>query len=134
MADGSDFVLSGPFNFDRSDNVGVHGSMWVYKYQQLDGGQAFTIYGGKEPIRQRLHGELWIRPSDLTPFRITIDSTHAMNEAEVRDLTAVDYEISQWGLLLPLRIDHRQFVNKELFVVDQFTYANFKQTIRGKLR
>ena len=73
------------------------GASYVYRYQQLDGGQALTIYGGKEPIRQKLHGELWVRTADQLPFRITIDSTHQMYESEVRDVTAVDYDIEPLG-------------------------------------
>lgn len=122
------------FIFDRQDYGESGQPSWVYKYQQLDGGQAFTIYGGKEPIRQRLHGELWIRPNDLTPARVTIDSTHTMNESEVRDVTSVEYEMNQSGLLLPSRIDHSQFVDKQLFVIDRFTYTGFKQTVRGKIQ
>jgi hypothetical protein len=122
------------FSFDRTETDTDQGPAQVYRYQQLDGGQALTIYGGKQPLRQRLHGELWVRTSDALPFRITIDSTHRMNESEVRDMTAVDYELSRWGLLLPSRINHRQFVDKQLFVTDEFTYSEFKQTIPGKLR
>lgn len=122
------------FAFDRTETDAVHGPTHVYRYQQLDGGQALTIYGGKEPIRQKLHGEVWSRTSDALPFRITIDSTHKMNESEVRDVTAVDYEFSRWGLLLPSQINHRQFVDTQLFVTDEFTYTGFKQTIPGKLR
>ena len=116
--------------------AGAYGPMWVYKYQQLDGGQAFTIYGGKEPIRQRLaRRALGAGPSDsdAVPRHAWI-LTHSVNESEVRDVTAVDYEMSQWGLLLPFEIDHRQYVDKQLFVIDEFTYTDFKQTIPGKLR
>jgi hypothetical protein len=122
------------FSFDRTESDTTQGASYVYRYQQLDGGQALTIYGGKEPIRQKLHGEIWARITDQVPFRITIDSTHQMNESDVRDVTAVDYEISRWGILLPSRINHRQFVDKQLFVTDDFTYSEFKQTIPGKLR
>ena len=122
------------FSFDRGESETTQGASYVYRYQQLDGGQALTIYGGKEPIRQKLHGELWVRTADQLPFRITIDSTHQMYESEVRDVTAVDYDLSHWGILLPARINHQQFVDGQLFVTDDFTYSGFKQTIPGKLR
>jgi hypothetical protein len=122
------------FSFDRIENAGIFGQMWVYKYLQIDGGQALTIYGGKEPIRHRMRGEYWVRAVDTTPYRVTLDSTHLMGESEVRDVTMVDYQMSRWGLLLPSKIDHRQFVDKQPFVIDEFTYSDFKQSQPGRLR
>jgi hypothetical protein len=117
------------FSFDRAES-----GAWVYKYRQIDGPQALTIYGGKQPIRQKLQGEYWARSSDATPLRVTLDSAHQSNEIDIRDLTMVDYEMSRWGLLLPTRIDHRQFTGNKLFVVDEFRYKEFKQVQPGKIR
>jgi hypothetical protein len=121
------------FTYDRNE-IGASGTVWVYKYAQLDGPQALTIYGSKQPLRQRLAGEVWVQSSDLQPVRVTMHSEHVMNEAKVRDVTLVDYDPSRWGLLLPSRIDHRQYVDQQLFVIDQFFYSDFKQTVPGKLR
>ena len=46
----------------------------------------------------------------------------------------VDYQIDQWGLLLPSKIEHRQFVDKQTFVIDEFTYSDFKQVQPGRMR
>ena len=48
------------FVYDRSE-IGAAGPMWVYKYSQLDGAQTLTIYGEKQPVRQRLAGEVWVQ-------------------------------------------------------------------------
>ena len=122
------------FAFDRTEANQPGGPLWVYRYQQLDGGEAFTIYGNKEPIRQRLRGEVWVRASDATPARVTIDSVHTVEESEIRDVTVVEYEMSRWGLLLPARINHRQYVDKSVFVIDEFAYRDFRMTAPGKLR
>lgn len=122
------------FLFDRAQSGGIQGEVWVYQYRQLDGDQALTIFGDKDPIRSRMRGEYWVRATDQAPFRITIDSTHLQKKAEIRDITAVDYQTSEWDILLPARVEHRQFVDKQLFVADQFTYSDFKQTQPGKLR
>lgn len=122
------------FTYDRVDGAPGHGPAWVYKYQQIDGGHSLTIYGGKEPIHQRLHGEVWVRPSDAMPVRVTINSNHEVNHVQIRDITIVDYQMTEWNVLLPLRIDHKQYVDTQLFVVDQFTYTDFKQTIPGTPR
>jgi hypothetical protein len=119
--------------YDRTD-VSPSGAAWVYKYTQLDGPQALTIYGAKQPVRQRLAGEVWVQSSDSQLVRITMHSEHIMNASKVRDVTLVDYEPSQWGVLLPFHIDHRQYVDMQLFVIDEFSYAGCRQTLPGKLR
>ena len=121
------------FVYDRSE-IGASGPMWVYKYTQLDGSQALTIYGEKEPVRQKLAGEVWVQASDSVPVRVTMHSERVVKDSKVRDVTLVDYEPSSWGLLLPSHIDHRQYVDQQLFVIDEFFYTAFKQTIPGKLR
>jgi hypothetical protein len=122
------------FTFDRVESGGIQGDLWVYRYRQLDGDQALTIYGGKETIRHRMRGEYWARATDMTPFRVTLDATHLIDKSEIRDITMVDYKKSQWGILLPAQIDHRQYVDKQLFVIDQFSYSDFKQSQPGRMR
>jgi hypothetical protein len=122
------------FTFDRAESAGINGEVWIYRYRQLDGDQALTIYGGEEPIRHRMRGEYWVRAADMTPFRVTLDSTHLINKSEIRDITMVDYKMSRWNILLPAQIDHRQYVDKQLFVIDQFSYSDFKQSQPGKMR
>ena len=63
-----------------------------------------------------------------------MQSERVVKDAKVRDVTLVDYEQSSWGLLLPSHIDHRQYVDLQLFVIDEFFYTAFKQTIPGTLR
>jgi hypothetical protein len=122
------------FTFDRVETGQPGGPAWAYKYQQIDGPKALTIYGNKEPIRQRLRGEVWFRSSDAQPLRITIDSNHMVDDSEVRDITVVEYDISRWGLLLPVRINHRQYVDSQTFVIDEFSYRDFRMTVPGTLR
>lgn len=122
------------FQFDRSENAGVLGNVNIYRYQQIDGGQALTIYGGKEPIRQKMKGEVWVRASDMLPLRVTLESNHSLDGNEIHDVTAVSYEMSRWGMLLPSHIDHRQYVDKRIFVVDEFSYDKFKEVISGRMR
>ena len=121
------------FTFDR-EALDPSGPAWVYRYQQLDGAAAFTIYGEKQPIRQRLAGEVWLSAGDGLPVRITIQSEYVSGTSPVRDLTAVDYQMTEWGFLMPSRIDHRQFVDGALFVVDDFRYDRFKEVLKGKPR
>ena len=121
------------FTFDR-EAASFAGPAWVYKYRQIDGPAAFTIYGHKEPIRQRLEGEVWLSRGDGLPVRVALHSNHSIKESQVRDVTIVDYEMSRWGFLLPSRIDHKQYVDGDLFVADDFTYKDFREVISGRPR
>jgi hypothetical protein len=119
------------FTFDR-EAVDPSGPVWIYRYQQLDGNAAFTIYGEKQPIRQKPAGEVWLSAGDGLPVRITLNSEYVVEASSVRDVTAVEYQMSEWGFLLPSRIDHRQFVDGGLFVVDDFRYDKFKEVLKGR--
>jgi hypothetical protein len=121
------------FTFHRED-ASFAGPVWVYKYRQIDGPATFTIYGQKEPIRQRLEGEVWLSRGDGLPVRVAMHSNHSVKESQVRDVTVVDYEMSRWGFLLPSRIDHKQFVDGDLFVADDFTYKGFREVVAGRPR
>ncbi len=99
----------------------------VYRYTQLGGTDALTVYEGKLPVRLKLEGKIWVRPTDShLPVRISVDSTREENNNVIRDLSVVEYEPSGFGFLLPVKIKHQQFVGDELFVEDDFTYSDFK--------
>jgi hypothetical protein len=121
------------FTFDR-EAVASTGPVWVYKYSQLDGNAALTIYGEKEPIRHKPAGEVWLSAGDGLPVRITIESAYFVGESQIRDVTAVDYEMSRWVFLLPSRIVHRQFVDGTVYVIDEFLYSDFKEVLPDRRR
>jgi hypothetical protein len=114
------------FVYDSTDETGYH----VYRYQQLDGKEAFTVYGeGKEPTRQRLKGRLWFHPIDKMPVRISIEAERQVDRVLIRDISMVDYKMSSLGFLLPLHVVHQQFVGGALYVTDDFTYTQFREIL-----
>ncbi|HYP08396.1 MAG TPA: hypothetical protein VER03_19335, partial [Bryobacteraceae bacterium] len=121
------------FTVDR-DGIDTSGPVWVFRYQQIDGNAALNIYGEKEPMRERLAGEVWLSAGDGLPVRITIEAKYVADATQVRDVTAVSYQMSQWGFLLPSAIDHRQFVDGSLFVIDEFRYEGFKEVLSARPR
>jgi hypothetical protein len=110
--------------FDGTDNIGYH----MYRYQQLDGKEAFTVYGeGKQPIRQKLKGRIWVSPLDRMPVRVSIEADRVLERVPVRDVSTVDYKMSAFRFLLPSRIVHQQFVGGKLQVTDEFIYSDFRE-------
>jgi hypothetical protein len=118
--------------YETTDETGYH----VYRYQQLDGKEAFTVYGeGKEPTRQRPKGHVWFNPIDKMPVRISIEAEREVDRIPIRDISTVDYKMSSLGFVLPLHIVHQQFVGGTLYVTDDFTYTNFREVLpKVKLR
>ncbi|MBC8165570.1 MAG: hypothetical protein H7Y20_06835, partial [Bryobacteraceae bacterium] len=116
------------FHFEKIDGDG-HAE---FSYQQLDGSEALTIYGEtKEPVRQKLHGRIWVNRLTLLPLRISIESDREYDNIPVRDLSIVEYSPSKFGSLLPARIVHRQHLSGKLVVTDEFTYSGFHQVLGG---
>lgn len=117
--------------YDSTDDTGYH----VYRYQQLDGKEAFTIYGeGKQPTRQKLKGRVWFNPIDKMPVRISIEADRQVERIPIRDVSIVDYKMSSLGFVLPSHIVHQQFVGGALYVTDDFTYTKFREVLRGVAR
>jgi hypothetical protein len=86
--------------FEKTDDAGY----WVYTYAQLDGTEAFTVYGeGKEPTRQRINGKLWVQPGDKVISRISIDVDREVSSERLRDVSIVENAPSSFGCLLPSR-------------------------------
>lgn len=101
---------------------------WVFRFAQLDGPGGITIYEKGRPIRQKLMGELWFRATDYLPMRIVLDSHHEGNKGEkMRDISYVEYKMSEFGVLLPSRVVHQSWVEKRVDVEDLFTYSDYRQ-------
>jgi hypothetical protein len=117
--------------FDRKEKDAILGPVLMYKYQQLDGPEALTIYEGDEAVRQKLAGTIWFDAQDYTPLRISLHADREMEHSRIRDDAYVDYRMSRFGFLLPSKVSHYQFVDGKLFVEDVFTYADFKEVLPG---
>ena len=104
-------------------------SAFAYGYEQLDGTQAVSIHEGKQFLREKITGELWVRQSDLLPIRLSIDTTREVKHAKIRDISWVNYEMTSHGILLPRSVTHQQFVDGNLIVTDQYRYSDFKEII-----
>jgi hypothetical protein len=117
--------------YEDSDSADAAGPLAVYRYAQLGGTDALTVYEGPIPLRLKLQGKIWIRYGDHLPVRISLDTSREEKKEIIRDLSVVEYAPSPLGFLIPKKIKHQQFINNKLFVEDDFAYSNFKQIIPG---
>lgn len=97
----------------------------AFRYKQIDGPQALSVYQGGQAQRLSVEGEIWVRESDNLPFRVTLNATDSNAEQSVRQEATVDYVPSQFGTVLPSKISHRELRAGALAAENTFTYGVF---------
>ena len=114
------------FQFERTEEDGTA----AFTYLQLDGNEAVTVYGETStPVRQKMHGRVWVEQGTLRPLRISFDSTRTYEGEVVTDNSVIAYAASGFGTLLPSRIVHEQHLGKTLLVTDEYEYSGWKQVL-----
>ena len=114
------------FQFEKFEEDGSA----AYSYHQLDGKEALTVFGETlTPVRQKMHGRVWVQPFTYLPLRISVDSTREYEDEIVTDQSIVAYNRSTFGTLLPERIVHQQHLGKMLLVTDEYEYSAWKQVL-----
>lgn len=124
------------FNFRGEQMLGST-KAFVLKYSQIDGPEPFTIFENapskdhpkdhpKDQARHvRVQGEVWVRQDDYLPLRITVAVSEGDGASAVREEAAVDYASSQFGVLVPTAVDHKEFLGGQLSVQNSFVYKDF---------
>jgi hypothetical protein len=103
----------------------------VFRYQQLDGPQALTVFrgnaGGGAATTQRLsvQGEIWVREEDGLPLRITMTASDGSDDKALREEATVDYAMSEFGTLLPVETTQRELRAGEEVAENKFSYRYF---------
>jgi hypothetical protein len=99
----------------------------VIAFQQSNGEQSLRIIESGKQMNKPLSGEVWVRDSDFTPLRITLNVNRHEQHEEVRDEARVDYEPKANGILLPVSVVYRRFRNDELSVENVHEYSDWQQ-------
>jgi len=102
----------------------------VYGYRQLDGPETVTVIEEKrnDHVRHmRIEGELWVRTDTLVPVRIIMASRQGLGDDQMKEEASIDYGMSQFGALLPLKTEHRETRGGAIAAENQFVYSSFKK-------
>jgi hypothetical protein len=102
----------------------------IFHYTQIDGAELLSIFDTKDkdhakPRRLRVQGEVWVRASDYLPLRITLAASEGQGSSTVREEASVDYSPTQFGVLVPSAVDHKELVRGQLMVQNSFIYKDF---------
>lgn len=105
-----------------------------YAFKQRAGEGKFSVFEGRELVKQPLKGLLWVRASDGVPVRLVLISEirkpagRRGQELVTRDQGTIDYApSSSFGLLLPVRVRHQRTINGQLVTDNDFTYQRFQR-------
>ena len=110
--------------------VGADRAM-IVDFGQSAGGEALRVAEPGKEVREPLTGQIWIRESGLAPLRITLTTSRRDGSKTVRDEARVDYEPKANGMILPVSIVYRRFVNDDLFVEAIYQYSEW-QAVNNK--
>ena len=112
------------FEFQKEEEV--EGQLYlIYRFNQIDGQQAVTIFEGKAPVKKKLQGEIWLRRTDLIPLHLVLQTEHTDKKETVQDVTTVTYGTMD-AYIAPQEVKHQQFRNGTLHVEDLFKYSEQK--------
>ena len=127
------FLLFGRANIERYEMTYLGPRMMAptrldaFRYKQIDGPQALSVYQGSQAQRLSIEGEIWVRETDGSPFRVTLTATDTSAEQSVRQEATVDYVQSEFGAVLPSKISHRELRAGSVTAENTFTYAAFRR-------
>ncbi len=114
----------------------ARGSNWlngekvlVFGFRQIDGPETVTVIEEKKNDQvkhMRIEGELWVRSDNYVPVRIII-SSQGTEPDRVKEDASIDYAMSAYGALLPVKTEHMETRGGKITAENQFVYSNFKK-------
>jgi hypothetical protein len=102
----------------------------VFGYRQIDGPEAITVIEenrNNQVKHMRIEGELWVASDSFVPVRIIMVATQGMEPDRVKEEATIDYAMSAYGALLPMKTQHQETRGGKITAENQFVYSNFKK-------
>ena len=113
------------FDLRGSALVGADRAL-VVGFRQSAGAESLRVSEPGIEAREPLTGQLWIREPGFVPLRITLNASRIEHSKKIRDEARVDYEPGAGGLILPVSVSFRRFVNDELLVENIYQYSDWQ--------
>lgn len=116
------------FQFRVGSRTRIGGeTILMLSFEQTGGQGALTAFEGREAVRQRIQGNLWVREPDYLPIRIMSVTTRRAGAEEVRDEGTVEYVQTPFGALAPASVVHRQIRGDAMVAENIFAYGPFRK-------
>ena len=75
----------------------------------------------------RAEGEVWVWEANYQPVKITLAAGQGEGALAVREEAAVEYFMSDYGVLLPVSTEHRELRAGKVVAENLFAYRSFKK-------
>lgn len=112
------------FSFQSQRFVGADRVM-IFTYTQVQGG-GMTTYRGKDTMRSKLSGEIWV-DGDYRPLKVTLNSVvEAADKKVIRQEMEVRYAPTVYPCVLPTHARHREFRDGVVEVETVYEYSSFR--------
>lgn len=119
------------YEFTPKESNWLNGqSVRVFGFRQLDGPETVTVIEEKknDQVKHlRIEGEIWVRSDTLVPVRIIMSARKGWGEDQIKEEAAIDYGMSPYGALLPLKTEHRETRGGKIAAENDFVYSEFKK-------
>jgi hypothetical protein len=112
------------YEFESRDR---RGGTQVFRYGQLEGGEALTVIEGDKAVKLKLSGEVLVRVDDYRLERITLAATHGEGAEACRQEAEVVYTMTTHGVLAPDRILHREWRGGRVVAENEFEYRDWRR-------
>lgn len=96
-------------------------------YRQTDGNPSMTILKNGKAARQKVQGEILVRVSDYVPVRVNLSAVTEDEKNPTREEAQVDYVMSEFGVVVPAAVMHREFHSTRWSSENSFTYSEFRR-------
>lgn len=104
------------------------GPVFILNYRQISGPTAVTEFRERAETRHPYSGQIWLRARDLVPTRITVVTEEILTtKYTLRNEAEIDYRPTPFGLA-PATVVHRQYLNQDVLVENQFRYTDYHGT------
>ena len=111
------------FSFQTQKFIGAD-RVLVFTYTQVEGG-GMTTYRGKDTMRSKLSGEIWV-DGDYRPLKVTLNSVvEAADKKVIRQEMEVRYSPSVYACVLPTQARHREYRDGVVEVETIYEYSAF---------
>lgn len=109
----------------RTEFVGAD-RVQVISYEQKAGDSALTVFEGKQVIRHKFQGLVYLRANDGLPMRLTLDASREEKGNVLAHAATIDYQLSPHGMIVPAAVTYTETLNGKMILESRARYSDFK--------
>lgn len=114
------------FSFLRTEFVGPDRTSVISYQQKEPDAAAMTVFEGKQVVRHRFQGLVYLRHPDGLPVRLTLDASRSEKDLALIHKASIDYTLSPHGFMLPAAVTYTETVNGKMTLESRARYSDFK--------